>query len=170
MGRDHPIARCRVEIHPEGDFPALRELEGIAHEIEDDLAQPRRIAADRGGHVRRHVIGQLEALLMGARRQRAHGLVQGVAQVEVDRLDVELAGLDLGEVQDVIDQCLQRVRGDLHRVQAFSLLGRQLGAQRQLGHPDDPVYRRADLVAHVRQKVNSAVLSATLVSRLAFRY
>jgi hypothetical protein len=39
------------------------------------------------------------------------------------------------------------------RRQQLALLRRQLGFQRQIGHADDAVHRRADFVAHVRQEV-----------------
>ena len=142
-----------LPIHLEDDLARFRELQGVADQVHNDLAQPPRIATHRRGYVRRHVIGQLDALLMGARGEGAHRLVQGVAQVEVHPLQVQLARLDLGEVQDVVDQRQQRVRGKLHRVEVLLLLGRQRRAQRQLGHPDDPVQRRPEFVAHVREEL-----------------
>ena len=41
----------------------------------------------------------------------------------------------------------------LDHVQVLALLGRQVGVQGQLGHADDAVHRRADLVAHVGQEL-----------------
>ena len=41
----------------------------------------------------------------------------------------------------------------LHRPQVVALLGRELGPQRQFGHADDGVHRRANLVAHVGEKL-----------------
>jgi len=48
--------------------------------------------------------------------QRADHVGQAVAEVEVDRMKIELAGFDLGEVQDVVDdreQRFGRAPGDL---------------------------------------------------------
>ena len=47
----------------------------------------------------------------------------------------------------------QRFARVLDRPQVVALLGGELGSQRQLGHPDDGVHRRANLVAHVGQKL-----------------
>ena len=33
------------------------------------------------------------------------------------------------------------------------LFGRELGVQHEIGHPDDAVHRRPDLVTHVRQEL-----------------
>ena len=46
----------------------------------------------------------------------------------------------------------QRVGRVLTMLQILALLGRQLGVEGQLGHAEDAVHRRADLVAHVGQE------------------
>jgi len=62
-------------------------------------------------------------------------------------------GLDLREVEDVVDDRQQRVgRGPCGREVVALLLG-ELGVERQLGHPDHAVQRRADLVAHVGEEL-----------------
>ena len=48
---------------------------------------------------------------MGPQRQRVHRVADGIAQVEVDRVELELARLDLGEVEDVVDDGQQRIGG-----------------------------------------------------------
>ena len=42
--------------------------------------------------------------------------------------------------------------------QVLALLGGELGVERQLGHADDAVHRRADLVAHVGEKLALGVV------------
>ncbi len=74
-------------------------------------------------------------------------------QVEVDLLELELAGLDLGEVQDVVDDRQQRLAG---AADALGVLraGRSSSSvvEQQAGQPDDAVHRRPDLVAHRGQE------------------
>ncbi len=41
----------------------------------------------------------------------------------------------------------------LDHVEVLALLGVQVGVERQLGHADDAVHRRADFVAHVGQEL-----------------
>jgi hypothetical protein len=73
---------------------------------------------------------------------------------ERDLLEVELAGLDLGEVEDVVDQVQQRVGRLLRRAADSALLRASAERlQQQLGHADDAVHRRADLVAHVGEEL-----------------
>ena len=71
-----------------------------------------------------------------------------------DALEVELAGLDLREVEDVVDdrqQRLGRVARPWSRYSRCSAV--EVGVEHQLGHADDAVHRRADLVAHVGQEL-----------------
>ena len=117
----------------------LLEAEAVA----DDL--PRRAALDERA--------QLEPLAARVLGQQLDGGVDRLGEVELGVLELELAGLDLRQVEDVVDDRQQRVarRADHPRVAAL-LLG-QLGVEQQLGHPDHAVHRRADLVAHVGQEL-----------------
>ena len=82
-----------------------------------------------------------------------HGVAQAVAQLEVDRLQFELAGLHLGEVEDVVEQSQQRVGRLQNDVEILALLVREGGLQGQLGHAHDAVHGGADFVAHVGQEI-----------------
>src|SRR5271170_4607825 len=53
-----------------------------------------------------------------------------IAQIEIDLFQVNLARLDLGEVQDVVDHGEQRVRRYLYRLQILPLLRGKVGVQR----------------------------------------
>jgi hypothetical protein len=67
----------------------------------------------------------------------------------------QLAGLDLGKVEDVVDDAEQVLGGAMDLLDVVALLGggRDLGLQREVRHADDGVHRRADFVAHVGQEV-----------------
>ena len=80
-------------------------------------------------------------------------LSSDVFQPEVGLLHVELAGFDLGEVQNVVEDAEQRLGGGLDLGEIVVLLGRELGLERQVSQPDHRVHRRADLVAHVGEEV-----------------
>ena len=96
---------------------------------------------------------ELEALLVSPQRHRVRRVADGIARVEVDRVELELARLDPGEVQDVVDDGQQRVGRRFDDPQMLALFGRELGVQHEIGHPDDAVHRRPDLVTHVRQEL-----------------
>ena len=92
----------------DADAAGRGEFHRIAGEVHQHLPQAhavgahetRRLGADRGG--------DLEALALGARREQLdHALDE---PHEVDRLDdeAEMAGLDLGEIEDLVDERDQR--------------------------------------------------------------
>ncbi len=77
-----------------------------------------------------------------------------LGQIALDVLDRHFASLDLGKIEDVIDQ-LQEVLGvPTYRVNVFrALRGGLDGPQEQIGESDDGGQRGADLMAHVRQEL-----------------
>ena len=50
------------------DLAVLGELDGVADQVDEDLGQPAGIADQRLGHVRGHLAGQFQALLLGRAR------------------------------------------------------------------------------------------------------
>ena len=66
---------------------------------------------------------------------------------------VQFAGLDLREVEDVVDDVEERVGGAADGLDEVALLVGQLGVHQQRGHADDAVHRRADLVAGVGEEL-----------------
>ena len=132
---------------------ALGELDGVAEQVREHLPHPDRIADDGGGNRRIEIAEELEPLLIGFERQRLQQVLHQRADREGNRLELELARLDLREVEDVVEDREQRLRRRLDRRQAIALLGRQLAVQRQLGHAEDAVHRRPDFVAHVGEEL-----------------
>jgi len=63
-------------------------------------------------------------------------------------LDIHPPGLDLGEVEDVIDDGQQRIAGIADRGDVVVLLGVERSIEQQAAHANHRVHRRADLVAH----------------------
>ena len=82
---------------------------------------------DQCGHVGANVAGQFQALAVRAHGQRLHRVAQAFAQVEVDAVQLELARLDLGEVEDVVDQPQQGVARFGDDLEEVALLGARAG-------------------------------------------
>ena len=83
--------------------PSFGELDGVADQVEQHLPQPAGVADQGVGHVRLHVADQFQPLLVGAHGQGAQGVADRRPQREVGRVQLQLAGLDLGEVEQVVD-------------------------------------------------------------------
>ncbi|MNL26187.1 hypothetical protein D3C87_1477020 [compost metagenome] len=99
------------------------------------------------------VAGQLQALLVGAQGEHLGGLAEQLLEVEVGGFQLELAGFDLREVQDVVDDVQQRIARPLEDADVIPLLVGEDGIPQELGHADDGVHRRADLMAHGGQEL-----------------
>ena len=130
------------------DMPALGELERVVDEIAQDLRQAHGIAGDLVRHLGRDRGRKIEPLRLRALAEQRHDGVDDLGRVDGDALELELAGLDLGEVQDVVDdreKALARAGDDLG---VAPLPDRQIRRRQELGHDQHAVHRRADLVAH----------------------
>ena len=87
---------------------------------------------------------------------------------ERPRLQIELAGLDLGEIENLLDQRQQRFARGLRRLGVGDLFGRERRVEQQIGHAEDAVERRADFVAdHGEEARLGAVGGFRLVARHA---
>ena len=117
------------------------------------MPEPRGIAYERrcdlGGDAQR----QLQPLLVRADGHDLESLVENLAEIELEALEGQVARLHLGKVQDVVDQIQEltpRFPEDPH---VLALLRGQRGFPQQVGHADDGVHGRPDLVAHAREEV-----------------
>ena len=64
------------------DFASLGELDGVADQVDQDLAQPAGVADQGVGDVGRDPAGQLESLGVGPQGQGLQGFIERVAQAK----------------------------------------------------------------------------------------
>ena len=147
------VASSRDERRREHDLALGGELHRVRHQVDEHLPQPRRVAAQRGGEADVPVHEQLEVARLRGLGEQADDVLEQQAEVEVDGLELELARLDLREVEDVVDDPEQPVGRSLHPTRVATLLGVQRRIEQQLGQADHRVHRRADLVAHRREEL-----------------
>ena len=76
----------------------------------------------RSGVSAGHLPSQLQVLLVGAERHGLQAFGQAAAEFKRDLLQRQLAGFDLGQVQDVVQQAQQGIAGFQHHLQVFPLL------------------------------------------------
>ena len=148
--------RRRVQVprrQAQVDLSLGGELDGVADQVVEDLPQPQGVAEQGAGQFRRERRAQAQALVLGRQGEQFQYVAEQFGQVERVLFQFQPAGLDLGRVEDVVEQAQQGLRGRPHLFQVLVLARRQFGVQHQMGQPEDGVHRRADLVAHVRQKI-----------------
>ena len=95
-------------------------------------------------------------VLLGHRPEGALDVLAEVDEGERPEVELHLAGLDLGQVEDVVDEREQVVAGRVDRLGELDLLGVQVAVAVLGQHPrqdQQRVQRRAQLVAHVGQEL-----------------
>ena len=129
------------------------EFDGIGQQIDQDLAETQRVADQPrkiGGQT--IVEDQFELLRLGMLLDHEQGVLQHRVQFEGRRFHSHLAGLELGEIQDVIEYPQQRPRRRVNLGDILVLLRRKARLKRQVGHAENGIHRRADFMAHVGQE------------------
>src|SRR6202044_382711 len=88
---------------------ALRgELDGVAGEVHENLADSSRIALHEIREFRVDLGGELQSLRMRLNREKPGDVFESIAQVHIERFELELAGFDFREVENVVDDGQQR--------------------------------------------------------------
>ncbi len=137
------------------DLSRRRELDRVVDQVGQDLAQPDRVAVQPLRDLGVDDRDQLELPPLRGRGQQGHRLLDDRGRRDLDRFQLEPAGLDPREVEEVVDDRQEARSGQPHDLGALGLLGREVGLEQQVRHPDHAIHRRPDLVAHGGQQVGS---------------
>ena len=132
------------------DLALLGELAGIAQQVEQDLSQPHGVHSN-GAEVLLGLDNQAVLVLLRELAGGADDLVDQRSELDRLRIELQLASLDLGEVEHLVDEAEQMGAGAMHALQRFGgFLSAEAGrvGDHHLGQADDGVERRAQLVAH----------------------
>ena len=81
----------------------LSKFEGIPEEVDKNLPQAAGVSTHGGRHLSRDQAGKLEPLVMGALGEQFDNLCHNLAHIKVEALQLQLARLDLREIQQVVD-------------------------------------------------------------------
>ena len=148
-------------------FAALGELHRVGEEVDEDLAQPALVADDRARQRCIRRIQELDPLCRRRGGEHVDGAFDAGGKGERLVLQLDLARLDLREVEDVVDDRQECITGRPDDLGVVALLLVQGCVQQQPAHPDDRVHRRADLMAHGGQE--GALGLVRVLGRLARR-
>ena len=103
------LAILCVQFGVQRDLAALGELDRVADEVDQHLADAAGITDQLLRQVGLDLEGQFKILFEGAQRERLQRFGDGPLEVERNLFDEQLAGLDLGEVENVVDHGQQRI-------------------------------------------------------------
>src|SRR5262249_32310523 len=100
-------ARHRPDL--DGDATAIRELHCIAHEIDEHLAQTQTVREHHRVHCMGNVTDQIEPFALCTLGEDFESVLHHFPHSEALLLEFQLAGLDLGEIEYVVDQLQERL-------------------------------------------------------------
>jgi len=132
--------------------PLLGELDRVADQVQEDLANASRIAD--GPRRSRWIYPQhdLQSLAFSFVREQFRHVLDHRVEIERDHFQLQLVRLDLREIQDVVNQRDQELAGAAYDLGKLLLLRAQRRVHQQIGKTHHCVHGRADLMAHGRQK------------------
>ena len=155
-----------LRFDPDRHRSLPREADGVAHQVEEHLAQADGVAVetvlDRGIDFQ----AQIDLALLGLGREEPEDVAHQLLEAEIPRAQCQAAGLDPGQVEDVVDQDEERLGGGADQLHLVALGGGETAPEQQLGHAEDAVHGGADLVADVGQE---PALGAVRGTRLLLR-
>ena len=118
-------------IHVQNHASGRRELDGVREQIEQNLSQPRRVAHHHAGNLGSDAMHQLDAFVSCGRRDHIEGVLEEGAQRERFGLQLDTLGLDLREVQNVVDDREQGLAARLNGPDVLLLIGREAASTQQ---------------------------------------
>ncbi|KFB67338.1 MAG: hypothetical protein CAPSK01_003256 [Candidatus Accumulibacter vicinus] len=163
VGRDADAAVDDVETQPpvlgaqhEPHRPLIGELDGVRQQVGQDLGQQATVTADDRRRCGFDLDGESDRLLCRERLEQAAQVKEDLGDREVLDQHLDLAGLDLRQVEDVVDQRQELVAAlvdDARRLDfiVIEVTGRILG--QMPGQDQNAVQRCAQFMRHVGQEL-----------------
>src|SRR5881628_854640 len=97
------LTRCRVAFGSEHDASLMREADGVAREVDQDLLHENAVALDRD-HVVRDVHAQLHRAVAWLSLELSGNLANHLVHGDEAHRDRHASRLDLRDVEDVVHQ------------------------------------------------------------------
>ena len=169
-GVDYPRTRDRAAVvHDELHAAGLREFQRIRQQVDQHLAQALFVGIDHDGQHRRPLENEVDALGGSLDAKHADELIEKFAQAHLVARQIEPARLDLGNVQNAVDQPRQMIGAAADHAHLVARFYGEAGILfQQLRIAGDGVQRRAQFVAqadHIAASWRGWPDSATSLAR-----
>ena len=142
-----------MQVH--ADPPAgFGVFDGVGEDVDVDLIQPELVCVKIFSFDLAGAEIEVDVLFLDHRLRQVYEIFHRLDDGERQRAEGQLSALDLGDVQDIVDQGEQVIAG--HRDLPQILPDRFRIAEilfRDRRQADDRVHRRADIVGHRRQEI-----------------
>ena len=114
-----------LATQPPDHLAAFGELDGVAEQVGEDLAQLVPVTQHHEGDVLGHLHPKQQALGVGTQTEDGGQVRNQVAKIEDRDAQLGVASLDLGHVQDIVDDRQQVLAAAHDGVQVLPLRGTQ---------------------------------------------
>jgi len=149
--------------HRQADLALFSELDGVGQQVLEDLLQALAISKQQGWRALLHVHLEAQFAVHCQRLEHATQAIHQALDAGVFRAHFQLAGFDLGNIQDVVDQVEQVIAGRIDRLGKLDLLGAEVFLRvirQQFGQDQRTVERCAQLMGHVGKKFGFVLAGA----------
>src|SRR5579863_7859205 len=135
------------------DMALIGEFDGVSKKVDQYLVQAMGVAGQPLGDSGVYAGEEFEALLLQPVLEDGGSVVQDVGNAKRNSFDVELAGLDLGKVEDVADDHEKVVNGAFDYLRKFMLFGAEWSTKEEVGHALYAVHWGTDFMAHIGEEL-----------------
>ncbi|MNI03426.1 hypothetical protein D3C73_563290 [compost metagenome] len=154
----HAALRDAAAACDETHGALVGELDRVRQQVLHHLADPQGVAAHHGRKLAFELRDELQPLGLGLGLERPDDAAMQIFKIHVDRLEIHPPGLDLGHVEDVVQQAQQVVARVADDGQIFALGPFEPGRAQQLGRAQHAVHRRAQFVRNDAQEVGLSLI------------
>ena len=141
----------RSHRHGYGAF--LGKFQGVGQQVQQHLLQALRVSHQDIRDLLRYLRAQGEPLIAAGQALHADHFPEAAPETEGDPFEFDHAGLDLAQIQDVVDDAEQAAHRTPDVAQELVLLFVQHRQMQHLRRSHDAVDRCPDFVAHVGQEL-----------------
>ena len=144
--QEEPRKQMREPV-AQDEISALREKERALSAQVRTLEESRTSAAQR--QTRLDELSRAKDETIQTLRQQVARVIHHRRRVELHRLQLKFSRLDLGEIQDIVDDPQQGIRRGVDGVHVIALLRSEIRGGQERRHAQHPVHGGTYLVAHV---------------------
>src|SRR5262249_55634817 len=146
------FARGAIRKGAQLDRTGGGELDRVADQMREDLAQPWSIAKHRFRQSSLNRRKKPQALRLRARRKRSDSGIDHFFKAEFAFVQLKLARFERGVLERRVEK-LEKMFGAHARCEhVFALFGVEVGFEQQVHHAEDAAQGRADLMIEIREK------------------
>ena len=152
--KDMRLRVARQTPHAHGNAARVREFDRVIQQIDQHLPQFYRVRAEILRHVVGAMDGQGKRFAFDFEGEKAFDLGEQPKQVAIAQIQRQAANVIFGQIEDLIDEREQMLAAAVNDRNAFLRFRKEefRVVLEELSKTDNRVQRRAEFVAHVRQK------------------